>query len=143
MEIIVKKILIFLVFCSVILQANNYSDGMRAYRNGDFNKAKVFFELSAKKDGTVHAQYMLGRMYLNGEGVTQDIDMALKLLNYAFDSGNIPAGCYISEAYMKKGIKPALIAEGLVAGLRKKVPHCKKVFAEYKNYSFPTEFNHQ
>jgi len=139
----VKKILLLVVFCSVVLQANNYADGMRAYRNGEFNKAKVFFELSAKKDGTVHANYMLGRMYLNGEGGKQDIDRALKLLNNAFDSGNIPAGCYISEAYMKKGINSALIAEGLVAGLRKRVPHCKKVFAEYKKYSFPTEFNYQ
>lgn len=138
-----KKILLLLVVCSVLLQANNYTNAMRAYRNGDFNKAKVLFELSATKDGTVHAQYMLGRMYLNGEGVTQNIDIALKLLNYAFDSGNIPAGCYISEAYMKKGINSSLIAEGLVAGLRKRVPHCKKVFAEYKAYSFPVEFNYQ
>lgn len=138
-----KKILMLLVFSVLVVQANNYGEGMRAYRKGDFDKAKVFFELSATKDGTVHAQYMLGRMYLNAEGVKQDIDTALKLLNYAFDSGNIPAGCYISEAYMKKGINSALIAEGLVAGLRKKVPHCRKVFSEYKNYSFPREFNYQ
>lgn len=138
-----KKILLLLVICSAVLQANNYGDGMRAYRNGEFNKAKVFFELSAKKDGTVHANYMLGRMYLNGEGVKQNIDVALKLLNYAFDSGNIPAGCYISEAYMKKGTNSALLAEGLVAGLRKRVPHCKKVFTAYKAYSFPAEFNYQ
>ena len=137
-----KKILLLLVFCSVLLQANNYSDAMRAYKKGDFDKAKVLFELSAKEDGTIHARYMLGRMYLNGEGVAQDIDVALKLLIYAFDSGNIPAGCYISEAYMKKGINSALLAEGLVAGLRKRVPHCKKVFVEYKVYSFPAEFSY-
>jgi len=138
----VKKILLLLVFCSVLLQANNYGDAMRAYRKGDFNKAKVLFELSATKDKTIHANYMLGRMYLNAQGVNQDIDKALELLNYAFDSGNIPAGCYISEAYMKKGINSALLAEGLVAGLRKRVPHCKKVFRDYKNYSFPSEFNY-
>ncbi|WP_024953659.1 SEL1-like repeat protein [Sulfurospirillum arcachonense] len=137
-----RYIILFLIVLSTLLQANNFTKGMRAYKKGDFDQAKNLFELAQTKDRVLHAHYMLGRMYLYGQGVKADTTKAIKLLTEAFDAGNIPAGCYISEAYMKEGIHSALLAEGLVAGLRKKVPYCKTVFEKYKTYSFPAEFHY-
>lgn len=132
-----KIFLICSLFLStIILEANTFRDGMKAYRKGDFQRAKILFEESFSKNKSTSAAYMLGRLYLNGEGVEENLDKAIKLFIYAFDSGNIPAGCYLSEAYMKQKKHLELLAEGLVPGLRKKVPHCKKVFRIYKNYPF-------
>jgi TPR repeat protein len=140
--VLIKNFILFLSLSAVLVQADNFRDAMKAFKKDDFSKAKVFFELALSKDKSSNASYMLGRMYLYGQGTDQDTKKALQYLTYAFDSGNIPSGCYISEAYMLEGTNSALLAEGIVPGLKKRVPHCKKVFQLYKNYTFPAEFSY-
>ena len=136
-----NRILLVYILSIVTLSANNLRNGMIAYKKANFLEAKTFFKASILDDKSITASYMLGRMYLNGEGVEKDAKKAIKFLLYAYNSGNIPSGCYLSEAYMKEGSNLALLAAGIVEGLRKKVPHCKVVLEQYHAYNFPTGFN--
>jgi|LGVF01.2.fsa_nt_gb TPR repeat protein len=137
----VKRILLIFILSVVTLNANNFRNGMIAYKKANYSDAKAFFKAGVVDDKSVTASYMLGRMYLNGHGVEENTEQAVKLLLHAYDSGNIPAGCYLSEAYMKEGTNLALLAVGIIEGLRKRVPHCKVVLKQYHVYNFPTGFN--
>ena len=129
-----KKIILLLVFCSILLQANNFADGMRAYRKSDFAKAKFYFEIALEKDKSYNASHILGKMYLEGNGVTQDFDKAIKHFKFAQSYGNITAGCYVSETYMKKGIYNwGILEEGLARGLMHKTKYCMKVVDIWMN----------
>jgi len=129
-----KYIVWFLVFCSVLLQANNFGDGMRAYRKGDFNKAKVLFEIALEKDKIYNASHMLGKMYLEGKGVELDKKRAIRYFELAHKFGNITAGCYASNTYMDIGIYNwGILEDGLTRGLRHKVKYCFKVVDRWQN----------
>ena len=136
-----NRILLVLILCVATLSANNFRNGMIAYKKANYTDAKAFFKASIVDDKSITASYMLGRMYLNGEGVKEDTAQAVKFLLHAYDSGNIPAGCYISEAYMKEGSNLALLAVGIIEGLRKRVPHCRVVLKQYHAYNFPSGFD--
>ncbi len=136
-----NRILLVFILSIVTLSANNFRNGMIAYKKTHFVEAKAFFKAGILDDNSITSSYMLGRMYLNGEGVKADIKQAVKFLLHAYDSGNIPAGCYISEAYMKEGSNLALLAVGIIEGLRKRVPHCRVVLKQYHAYNFPTGFD--
>ena len=47
------------------------AEGEAAYNRADYRQAKELLELYALA-GNMHAQFLLGRMYANGEGVLQD-----------------------------------------------------------------------
>ena len=120
--------------CLISLEANNFREGMLAYKNGNYDKAVGFFKDAVRIDQSVNAHYILGRMYLEGEGVKKDLGLAIKLLEFAEENGNVPSGCYLSEAYMESKTKRSYIAWGLTVGLRKNISHCKKVFQQYLTY---------
>jgi len=136
-----KRILLVFILSIVTLSANNFRNGMIAYKKANFSEAKTFFEASILDDKSITASYMLGRMYLNGDGVEENTEQAIKFLLHAYNSGNTPAGCYISEAYMKEGSNLALLAVGIIEGLRKRVPHCRVVLKQYHAYNFPIGFD--
>ncbi|WP_024953660.1 SEL1-like repeat protein [Sulfurospirillum arcachonense] len=130
----IKLTILTLVVSSVLLQANNFTDGMRAYRKADYDKAKVFFELALEKDKVYNASHLLGKMYLNGNGVEQDIDKSIKYFEFAHKQGNIIAGCYASKAYMEKGIYNwGILENGLIRGLKHKTKYCFKVVDIWMN----------
>ena len=133
----IKRIMLVLMLVSISLYANNFRQGMRAYIKGDFVKAKVLFELSMTKDKTIHGGYMLGRMYLRGKGVDKNIKKSIILLEHAYLSGNIPAGCYLAEAYMLINSSDLALGEGIIEGLITRVPRCKQTLILYKDYVFP------
>jgi len=136
-----KRLILTLVLSVVVLNANNFRNGMVAYRKANYADAQAFFKAAAVDDKSIAASYMLGRMYLNGEGVKADTKKAIKFLLHASEYGNVPAGCYLSEAYMKEGSNLALLAVGIIEGLRKRVPHCRVVLKQYHAYNFPTGFD--
>jgi len=136
-----KRFILILIISAIALNASNFRNGMKAYKKSNYTDAKAFFKTAAIDDESAAASYMLGRMYLNGEGVEENTKKAVQFLLHASDYGNIPAGCYLSEAYMKEGSNLALLAVGLIKGLRKRVPHCKVVLKQYNTYKFPTTFN--
>ncbi len=133
----IKRIMLVLTLVSISLQANNFRDGMKAYIKGDFVKAKVLFELSMTKDKAIHGEYMLGRMYLRGQGIDKNIEKSIRFLKNAYLSGNIPAGCYLAEAYMLNNSSNLALGEGIMGGLIRRVPRCKQTLILYKNYVFP------
>jgi len=125
--------LIFL-FCSVLAQANSFSDGMRSYRKGEFKKAKILFEIALEKEKSYNASHILGKMYLNGNGVKVNIDKAIKHFKFAHKFGNITAGCYASSAYMDKGVfNWGILEDGLARGLINNIRYCYKVVDRWQN----------
>lgn len=124
---------LFLLF-AVVVEANSFTEGMRAYKKGNYDKAKILFEEALEKDKVYNASHILGKMYLNGKGVQKDIDKAIKYFEFAYKFGNITAGCYASSAYMDKGIfNWGTLENGLSRGLKKKVPYCMKVVDKWQN----------
>lgn len=113
---------------------NNLREGVLAYNQKSYEKAKYYFELAITKDESANAGYMLGKMYLYGEGVSLDPKKAIDYLDFARDNGNVPAGCYLSEAYMNAKVNTSYIANGLMKGLKQNIPHCKKMLERYLVY---------
>ncbi|MFK5881524.1 MAG: hypothetical protein QM482_04870 [Sulfurospirillum sp.] len=122
-----KKILFFLLIIFAFLQANNFRDGMLFYKNSDFKKAKKSFELAISQDNAMQANFMLGKMYLYGEGVSPQRDKAIQYLKKASQNGNIRANCYLSEAYLKNNTNRDKIISLLKKGLEKNLKECKKI----------------
>ncbi|MDD2385097.1 MAG: hypothetical protein PHN18_12970 [Sulfurospirillaceae bacterium] len=131
---------LFSFFLIVIVYAyssdNNLREGILEYNQKSYAKAKISFEQAIKQDESANAAYMLGKMYLYGEGVHVDTIKAIELFEFAREYGNIPAGCYLSEAYMNAHTNTSYIADGLMKGLRLKIPHCQKILQRYFSYKF-------
>lgn len=124
----IKRIIFIVLVSSMTLYANNFADGMRAYRKSNFDKAKFYFELALEKDKAYTASHMLGKMYFEGDGVNQNFDKAIKYFKFAQKYGNITAGCYSSAAYMKKGVfNWGILEDGLARGLKHKTKYCLEV----------------
>ena len=67
----VKKIILGFGIFATLLFGATLQDGLNAFEKGDYKTAFTIFEDLAKK-GDVEAQFELGMMYANGEGVRQD-----------------------------------------------------------------------
>lgn len=128
--------LVIFFFSITLFGSDNYlREGILAHNQKSYAKAKELFELAISKEESANAAYLLGKMYLYGEGVAVDTTKAIELLDLARENGNIPAGCYLSEAYMDAKINTSYIAYGLMKGLKLKQPHCQKMLTRYFSYS--------
>lgn len=130
----------FILICFLLLTglwgSDNYlREGVLAYNQKSYDKARQFFELAITKEESANAAYMLGKMYLYGEGVNIDYPKAIELLGFARENGNIPSGCYLSEAYMNSKTNTSYIADGLMKGLKQKIPHCQAMLKRYFAYT--------
>ena len=116
-----KKLLLFLLsLCFIGSISADTSDGWDDYQNGDFTSALQKFQESAEK-GDVIAQYALGLMYDNGEGVTQNNTTAFKWYKKAAEQGYAQAqfttgwmyanGRGINKDYLRAGNWYAKAAE--------------------------------
>jgi len=67
--------------------AGTFEDGSAAFNRGDYATAlRIFRPLADRGDG--YAQYDLGLMYLNGQGVSQNYSEAMKWFRLAADQGH-------------------------------------------------------
>ena len=83
---IVRSIFI-LAMLIPIYAAAGLKEGEEAYRNNNFTEAfKEFTKLA--EEGDSNAQFNLGFMYGNGQGVTRDYAQALKWVTKAAELGN-------------------------------------------------------
>jgi TPR repeat protein len=81
-------------------KANEQSKALKAYNSGDFALAfKTFQPLAAQ--GQVMAAYILGLMYANGQGVTENYVEALKWLQKAAEQGEAKAQFSVGVIYSK------------------------------------------
>ncbi|MCT7481583.1 tetratricopeptide repeat protein [Aliarcobacter cryaerophilus] len=83
----VKKIILGFGIFATLLFGATLQDGLNAFEKGDYKTAFTIFEDLAKK-GDVEAQFELGMMYANGEGVRQDFKIAKEWYGKACDGGN-------------------------------------------------------
>jgi len=95
------RLLALLILFPAILSASYFSDGIRAYKTGNYLKAKKMLEMALKEEGSQQANFLLGLLYLKGgKGVAKDIPKARIYLQKAVDFGNIRAKCYLAKAYL-------------------------------------------
>jgi TPR repeat protein len=85
----VKKlisILCIILISPLISYASDYSDGMNAMKNGNYEEAAKFFRIGSAT-GDSRAQHCLGVMLNKGLGVKQNYEESFKWLNLAAKQG--------------------------------------------------------
>ncbi len=80
------------------VMAGPFEDGIAAYERADYDTALRLWRPLADL-GNVSAQFNLGLMYKNGEGVPQDYAKALKWYRKAADQGNAGAQTNLGLMY--------------------------------------------
>ncbi|WP_456322305.1 hypothetical protein [Hydrogenimonas sp.] len=128
-----RKLLPALLLMPMLAFATYFSEGMRAYKQGDYITAKASFERAIKQEGSKQANFFLGILYLKGLGVKQNIQTAKRFLAEAVKIGNMRAKCYLAEAYLlqknpNKKMAIKLLKEGNGAG----ATECAAIAAKYK-----------
>jgi len=88
MRQVITACLVFLV--PIFLLAGDFEDGVAAYRARVLKSAVRLF-LRAAEQGNAEAQYKLGTLFGNGEGVAQDFVKAAKWWEKAAQQGNAGA----------------------------------------------------
>ena len=80
--------------------AQNFEKGLEAYDTVDFTTALQNWRLLAEQ-GDVHAQYNLGWLYQQGDGVPQDYAEAANWYRKAAEQGFTPAQTNLGFMYEK------------------------------------------
>jgi TPR repeat protein len=79
--------------------AGPLEDGVKVYDSGNYPHAiEIFKPLAAQ--GDAKAQYRLGMMYYNGQGVPEDEKLAVTWLMRAAKQGNVDAMFELGNAYL-------------------------------------------
>lgn len=89
---------IFVLSISSYAQDNNFKKGVDAYNSGN-NKNAFSFWLKAANQGNAIAQFNLGTLYENGEGVSQDYSKAFEWYQKAANQGNVDAQFNLGSMY--------------------------------------------
>jgi|GEM_PF-6728512 len=79
-----------LIGIASVTHAARYDSALNAYARGDYNNAFMQFNKLSNQN-TPYAQYMLGKMYMTGEGGAKDYLLAFKWLSLAAENGVVPA----------------------------------------------------
>ena len=97
-----KLLLLIALLVGFVALANaGFDDGKAAYDRGDYAKAYKEFKAVAEQ-GHAEAQFSLGEMYYDGDGVTEDITEAVKWYRKAADQG-LEAAQYNLEVMSRDG----------------------------------------
>jgi hypothetical protein len=96
-----RLVIVLAFFLSVPAPAAYGLDaGLRAYRSGDYSKAFQLW-LPEAKLGDGDAQYHIGLLYRDGQGVSKDLDEALRWLRlsagHGFDPGQTELGWFLAK----------------------------------------------
>ena len=73
----------------------------------DINKAIYYFRIAAN-DNNSFAEYQLGKIYLYGNGVEKDYDIAMHYLHLSAEHGNQYAGQLLYSIQKQKNIMAAM-----------------------------------
>lgn len=95
-----KQLLICMLLLALIEQAtaDSLSDAQSAYAAGNYTKAAKLYRPLAKK-GSAEAQFYLGVMYANGEGVPKDAAKAVEFYRLAAAQGDASAQRLLAVMY--------------------------------------------
>ena len=86
-------VLLLLLTSSIRLAYADFNDGVVAYLMGQYDKAYNTMRSLAETADHAYAQYYLGMMYLNGQGVDQSYEEAAKWFRKAAEHG-VPQAQY-------------------------------------------------
>jgi TPR repeat protein len=78
--------------------AQDFAKGASAYRKGDFETAAQEWRPLAEQ-GDARAQYFLGRIYDNGEGIPEDDAEAVRWYRLAAEQGDARAQYFLGRIY--------------------------------------------
>lgn len=92
--------------------AGDFEDGVAAYGNRDYATAISRFEAAAEQ-GSDRAQYALGAMYHEGEGVPRNHETAVYWYTKAAQRGNVQAQYWLCIMYREAMGVPRDYAESL------------------------------
>ena len=106
MDIIVKHTLKSLALTIALLISNasigyaqDFDRGVEAFNRGDYAQAARQWQPLAEQ-GRADAQYALGEMYKNGQGVKQDFTLAFELISKSANQGIVVAKYALGEMYL-------------------------------------------
>jgi len=95
-----KKLLILLLLIPSLSWGADYEKGVTAYNQGDYATAiKEWTPLA--KQGHASAQYNLGVIYKNGDGVVQNYKTAVKWYTLAAEQGHAMAQNNLGSMYYR------------------------------------------
>ena len=111
MKILFNLRIVFIVFCFLTLLGNiwpgdassdtsGFNTGYKAYLKKNFKKAIFYWRPLANK-GNSNAQYHLGIMFFNGQGVNLDFAKAAKWFQLSAAQGDVGAQYMIGEMTLK------------------------------------------
>lgn len=95
---ITRSVVILLAFLPIAAWAQSFDQAEDAYDRGDYETAREILSVLAK-EGDAEAQYGLGLLYDNGEGVTEDHSEAARWYEAAAKQGNIAAQISLGGLY--------------------------------------------
>lgn len=98
-----KKIVVFIFAVCMSLSANEFKEAVEAYNAGGYIKALNIFYPLAKQDNA-KAQYNVGLIYANGQGVRKDLNAAQKWYEKAAKQGNAAAQYNLGLLYQSAGV---------------------------------------
>jgi uncharacterized protein len=90
--------LTFLFLFSGSVYGDDFQDGLDATRKGDYKTAFTLWKPLAEQ-GNITAQYNLGTMYHEGEGVPQDYKEAVRLYRLSAEQGYAKAQSNLGVMY--------------------------------------------
>ena len=99
-----KRLSTVLLICLAILATParaDFNDGVVAYLMGDYDKAYATMRSLADTADHAYAQYYLGMMYLQGQGVTQSYEEAANWFMKSAEHGIPQAQYHLGDLYMK------------------------------------------
>ncbi len=127
-----RGLLALLLIAPAIVFASYFSDGIRAYKTGDYPKAKEMLEKAVAQEGAEQAHFLLGLLYLKGKGVKKDLFKARKYLQKAVSFGNVRAKCYLAETQILNRSKDKKAILGLLKeGKKNGAGECAAIAAKY------------
>ena len=92
--------LTFLFLFSGSVYGNDFQDGLEALIRNDYKEAVRLWKPLAEQ-GDARAQFSLGYMYSNGQGVPQDYKEAVRLYRLSAEQGNAYAQNSMGNMYVK------------------------------------------
>ena len=88
-----------IVLCAIFSVGADLASAKRAYEQKDYATAFKEFTPLAEK-GNAGAQFILGKMYWDGQGVLKDPDQAMKWFKLSAAQGNADAQFYLGSFYL-------------------------------------------
>ena len=107
MKRIFALIAVAVIAMTAAAQGHQNAKGSQVEQSTSLGNHKLWFnmpasELKAKAEqGVTDAQYYLGLLYLNGEGVTLDYNQAYNWFRRSAEQGYVPSIYYVGKCYLE------------------------------------------